>query len=40
MTTIAITGSAGRMGNRLIALARQSGDFEIVGAIERPDHPA
>ena len=40
MTTIAITGSAGRMGNRLIALAKQSGEFEIVGAIERPDHPA
>ena len=40
MTTIAITGSAGRMGMRLIALAKQSGEFEILGAIERPDHPA
>ena len=40
MTSIAITGSAGRMGCRLIALAKQDGDFEIVGAIERPDHPA
>src|SRR5207302_3657015 len=29
----------GRMGARLIALAKAAGDFEIVGAIERPDHP-
>ena len=40
MTSIAITGAAGRMGSRLIALAKQSGDFEVLGAIERPDHPA
>ena len=33
-------GEAGRMGQRLIALAKQAGEFEIVGAIERPDHPA
>jgi 4-hydroxy-tetrahydrodipicolinate reductase len=37
MTSLAITGAAGRMGTRLIALANQSGDFEILGAIERPD---
>jgi len=40
MTTIAITGAAGRMGQRLVALAKQAGDFEIVGAVERPDHDA
>src|SRR5688572_30862933 len=40
LTTVAITGAAGRMGQRLVALAKQSGDFEIVGAIERPDHEA
>ena len=40
MTTIAITGAAGRMGTRLLALAKQDGGFQIVGAIERPDHPA
>jgi 4-hydroxy-tetrahydrodipicolinate reductase len=40
MTTVAITGAAGRMGTRFIALARQGGAFQIVGAIERPDHPA
>jgi 4-hydroxy-tetrahydrodipicolinate reductase len=38
-TLIAITGAAGRMGQRLVALSRQDGAFELVGAIERPDHP-
>src|SRR5947207_15975977 len=36
---IAITGAAGRMGTRLVALAKEAGDFSIVGAIERGDHP-
>src|SRR4051794_15693822 len=40
MTTLAITGAAGRMGQRLIALAKQDGGFDLVAAIERPDHPA
>jgi 4-hydroxy-tetrahydrodipicolinate reductase len=35
---IAITGAAGRMGQRLVALAKADGGFNIVGAIERPDH--
>lgn len=39
MTSIAITGAAGRMGQRLIALARQDGGFTLAGAVERPDHP-
>ncbi len=39
MTTLAITGAAGRMGARLVALAGSAG-YELVGAIERPDHPA
>ena len=39
MTPIAITGAAGRMGQRLIALAKQDGGFTLVGAVERPDHP-
>lgn len=38
--SIAITGAAGRMGARLIAVARQAGGYEIAGAIERPEHPA
>jgi 4-hydroxy-tetrahydrodipicolinate reductase len=37
---IAITGAAGRMGQRLVALAKQDGGFNIVGAVERPDHAA
>jgi 4-hydroxy-tetrahydrodipicolinate reductase len=40
MIDIAITGAAGRMGQRLIALARQDGAFNVVAAIERPDHPS
>ena len=39
MTTLAITGAAGRMGMRLVALARQSADFDVQGAIERADSP-
>jgi 4-hydroxy-tetrahydrodipicolinate reductase len=39
MIDVAITGAAGRMGQRLIALAKQDGGFNVVGAIERPDHP-
>jgi 4-hydroxy-tetrahydrodipicolinate reductase len=39
MTTIAITGAAGRMGCRLVALATQDQPLKLVGAIERPDHP-
>lgn len=40
MIKVAITGAAGRMGQRLVALAKQSGRFEIIGAVERPDHEA
>jgi 4-hydroxy-tetrahydrodipicolinate reductase len=39
MTTIAVTGAAGRMGARIIALARESGTFQVTSAIERIDHP-
>jgi 4-hydroxy-tetrahydrodipicolinate reductase len=39
MTSIAITGANGRMGRRLIALARESAVFTIIAAIERPEHP-
>lgn len=34
MTKIAVNGAAGRMGNRILALAAQSPDFEIAGAFE------
>jgi len=37
---IAIAGAAGRMGTRLVSLARQQADvFTIVSAIERAGHP-
>lgn len=39
MTKIAITGAAGRMGQRLIAVARQSDDLKVVAAIERGNSP-
>ena len=35
MTTLAITGAAGRMGQRLIAVARESKDLQVIAAIER-----
>ncbi len=34
-----INGAGGRMGRRILALAVESGRFDIVGAIERPQHP-
>jgi 4-hydroxy-tetrahydrodipicolinate reductase len=38
-TTLAITGAAGRMGQRLIALAQQDPQLSVVAAIERAGHP-
>ena len=39
MTEIAIVGAAGRMGQRLVALAREDSQLGVVAAIDRPDHP-
>ncbi len=36
---LAIIGAAGRVGRRIIALASESGRFDIVAAIDRKDHP-
>lgn len=33
-----VVGASGRMGKRLIALLRESSDFQVVGAVERKDH--
>jgi len=33
-----VAGASGRMGKRLIALLRESTDFQVVGAVERKDH--
>ena len=40
MTSLAITGVAGRMGQRLVALAKQDKDLDLVAAIERAGHQA
>ncbi|RKY07434.1 MAG: 4-hydroxy-tetrahydrodipicolinate reductase [Planctomycetota bacterium] len=34
-----INGAAGRMGKRIVALACESGQFNIVGATDYPQHP-
>jgi 4-hydroxy-tetrahydrodipicolinate reductase len=34
-----VVGAAGRMGKRILALALEDGLFDIVGAVEKPDHP-
>jgi len=36
---LVINGAAGRMGRRIVALAHDCGDFEVVAALERRDHP-
>jgi 4-hydroxy-tetrahydrodipicolinate reductase len=33
-----VVGAAGRMGKRILSLAVEAGQFDIVGAVERPDH--
>jgi 4-hydroxy-tetrahydrodipicolinate reductase len=37
--SLIVSGAAGRMGKRILALAVESGEFTIVAALERPDHP-
>lgn len=34
-----ITGAAGRMGKRILALAVEQANFNIVGAVDTPGHP-
>lgn len=34
-----ITGAAGRMGKRILYLAQESGQFDIIAAIDMKDHP-
>ncbi len=38
-TKLAIIGAGGRMGQRILALAVESGQFDIVATVERPGHP-
>ncbi|HEX7126211.1 MAG TPA: 4-hydroxy-tetrahydrodipicolinate reductase [Thermodesulfobacteriota bacterium] len=37
---LVVTGAAGRMGGRILALASEAGDFRLVGALEHPGHAA
>jgi len=36
---LVVIGAAGRMGKRILSLAAESGQFDIVAAVERPGHP-
>src|SRR3974390_204733 len=36
---LVVVGAAGRMGGRIVALAAESGRFDIVGAVENERHP-
>ena len=38
-TKLVIIGAAGRMGRRILSLAAESGEFDIIAAIDRPGHP-
>ncbi len=37
---VAVSGAAGRMGRRILALSSGQADIEITGALEAPTHPA
>ncbi len=34
-----VCGAAGRMGKRILSLAVEAGEFDIIAAIENQDHP-
>jgi len=34
-----VSGAAGRMGRRILSLSIEAGQFDIIAAIERKDHP-
>jgi 4-hydroxy-tetrahydrodipicolinate reductase len=38
-TKLVVIGAAGRMGRRILSLAAESGQFDIIAAVERPGHP-
>ena len=38
-TKLVVVGAAGRMGRRIVALAVEAGEFDIVGAVEIESHP-
>ena len=36
---LVVVGAAGRMGKRIVSLAAETGEFDIVAAVERQGHP-
>ena len=36
---LVVIGAGGRMGKRILSLAAESGQFDIIAAVERPGHP-
>ena len=40
MIKVVVVGAAGRMGNRLVALIKDSADLALVGAVEGKGHQA
>ncbi len=36
---LVVVGAAGRMGKRILSLAADAGQFDVVAAVERRDHP-
>ncbi|HMH50818.1 MAG TPA: 4-hydroxy-tetrahydrodipicolinate reductase [Candidatus Acidoferrum sp.] len=38
--SVVAAGAAGRMGSRIVACVRDSGDLRLVAALEAPGHPA
>ncbi len=40
MIDVVVSGAAGRMGGRIVALAKESADLHLAGALERSGHPA
>jgi len=38
-TKLVVIGAAGRMGRRILSLAAESGQFDIIAAIDRSGHP-
>jgi len=39
MTRVVIVGAGGRMGHALTRCARELDEVQVIGAVERPDHP-
>jgi len=38
-TKLVVIGAGGRMGKRIVSLAAEAGEFDIIAAVERQNHP-